>query len=78
MSLPQDVWGLGHSVAGTFLGRLIGGTLCSGTFCSWDVSGLGRFVVGRFVGVPKICEQVTACPEITLFSFPSYGHTAEY
>jgi hypothetical protein len=31
------------------LGRFIGGTICSGTFCSWDVSRLGRFVFGRFV-----------------------------
>jgi hypothetical protein len=47
------------------LGRFRVGTLCSGTFCSWDVSRLGHFVWGRFVGAPnkrlknifKICRR---------------------
>ncbi len=45
------------------------GTLCSGTFCSWDVSRLRRFVLGRFVGAPlKACQcwvQDTNCPDGT-------------
>jgi hypothetical protein len=36
------------------LGRFISGTLCSGTFWGWDVFGLGRFVLGCFVGAPKL------------------------
>ncbi len=37
------------------MGRLVAGMLCLGTFYIWDVSKLGRFVLGRFVGVPLLC-----------------------
>ncbi len=39
---------------GTFWdwGRFRVGTLCLGTFCIWDDSRLGRFVLRCFVGVP--------------------------
>ncbi len=69
---------LGHFGVGTFwglgtffswdvlvLGRFIGGTLCSGAFCSWNIFRLEGFVFGRFVGVPKItyfvCKVKYSC-----------------
>ncbi len=51
-----DILGLGHLEAWDVLqlGHFIGGTLRSWEFCIQDVSRLGRYVLGHFVGAPNV------------------------